>query len=380
MRRTLFDADHDAFRETCRAFCEKEIAPHHAQWEEAGIVPRELWRRAGAVGLLGFMMPEQHGGAGVDDYRFNAVLDEELARIGASGVGIPVHNDIVGPYLRELATPEQLSRWAPGFCDGSLITAIAMTEPGAGSDLQGMQATARRDGDDYLLDGQKTFISNGINADLVVVAAKTDPDAGRDAISLLVVERGMPGFERGRNLAKIGLKAQDTAELFFDGVRVPAENLLGDPGGGFAALMRNLPQERLSIAVGSVAAAERILEMTLEYVRGREAFGRPIGRFQANAFTLAEWATELDVARTYVDRCVEAHTRGELTPVDAAKAKWWATELQKRLVDSCLQLFGGYGYMAEYPIAKAYVDTRVRTIYGGTTEVMKEIIARSLNL
>ena len=380
MRRTIFEPEHDAFRTTCRAFCDAEITPHHDSWEAAGIVAREVWTRAGSLGLLGFMMPEEYGGAGVADYRFNVVLDEELARAGASGVGIPVHNDIVGGYLRDLATDEQQARWLPGFCAGTAITAIAMTEPGAGSDLQGMQTTARRDGDVYVLAGQKTFISNGINADLVIVAAKTDPDAGHRGVSLLVVERGMPGFERGRNLDKIGLKAQDTAELFFDQVRVPAENLLGEEGRGFAALMQNLPQERLSIAVGSVAACERILAFTLDYVRERRAFGRPVGQFQANAFTLAELSTEVDVARAYVDRCIEEHTAGALSPVDAAKAKWWASELHKRLADACLQLFGGYGYMTEYPVAKAFVDARVRTIYGGTTEVMKEIIARSLDL
>jgi alkylation response protein AidB-like acyl-CoA dehydrogenase len=380
MRRTIFEPEHDAFRTTCRAFCDAEITPHHDAWEAAGIVAREVWTKAGSLGLLGFMMPEEYGGAGVADYRFNVVLDEELARAGASGVGIPVHNDIVGGYLRDLATDEQQARWLPGFCAGTAITAIAMTEPGAGSDLQGMQTTARRDGDVYVLAGQKTFISNGINADLVIVAAKTDPDAGHRGLSLLVVERGMPGFERGRNLDKIGLKAQDTAELFFDQVRVPAENLLGEEGRGFAALMQNLPQERLSIAVGSVAACERILAFTLDYVRERRAFGRPVGQFQANAFTLAELSTEVDVARAYVDRCIEEHTAGALSPVDAAKAKWWASELHKRLADACLQLFGGYGYMTEYPVAKAFVDARVRTIYGGTTEVMKEIIARSLDL
>jgi alkylation response protein AidB-like acyl-CoA dehydrogenase len=380
MRRTLFAPEHDAFRETCRAFCDKDVVPHHAEWEAAGIVSRELWVKAGSLGLLGFMMPEEHGGGGVDDYRFNVVLDEELARAGASGVGIPVHNDIVGGYLRDLATPEQQARWLPGFCAGTTITAIAMTEPGAGSDLQAMRTTAERRGDEYVLTGQKTFISNGIHADLVIVAAKTDKEAGHRGISLLVVERDMPGFERGRNLEKIGLKAQDTAELYFDHVRVPTANLLGEEGHGFAALMSNLPQERLSIAVGSVAACERILALTLEYVRERQAFGQPVGRFQANAFTLAELSTEVDVARAYVDRCVEEHNVRALSPVDAAKAKWWASELHKRLVDSCLQLFGGYGYMAEYPVAKAFLDARVRTIYGGTTEIMKEIIARSLDL
>jgi alkylation response protein AidB-like acyl-CoA dehydrogenase len=380
MRRLLFEPEHEVFRRACRAFCDREIAPYHDDWERAGIVPRELWTKAGAAGLLGFAMPAEYGGTGVDDYRFNVVLDEELARVGASGVGIPVHNDIVGGYLRELATPEQQARWLPGFCDGTTITAIAMTEPAAGSDLRGMQTTARRDDDTFVVTGQKTFISNGFNADLVVLAARSEPAAEQGAMSLLVVERGMPGFRRGRNLDKVGLKAQDTAELFFDQVRVPAANLLGGHGEGFSALMRNLPRERLSIAVGSVAACERILDLTLAHVRERQAFGRPIGRFQANAFTLAELCTQVDVARAYVDRCVQEHTVGSLSPVDAAKAKWWTTELHKRLVDSCVQLFGGYGTLADSPVAKAFLDARVRTIYGGTTEVMKHIIARSLEL
>ena len=380
MKRTLFESEHDAFRDTCRAFCEKEIAPHHAEWEQQGIVPRELWAKAGQVGLLGFMMPEAYGGAGVEDFRFNAVLSEELVRIGANGPGFPLHNDIVGPYLLDLTTDEQKSRWLPGFCDGSLISAIAMTEPAAGSDLQGIGTTARRQGDHFVLNGQKTFISNGINADLVVVVAKTDPDAGYQGISLLVVERGMPGFERGRNLDKIGLKAQDTAELFFDDVQVPVENLIGDEGGGFVHLMEKLPQERLCIAVSAAAACEAIIRLTMEYVGERTAFGRKIGSFQHSRFTLAELVTETDIARVYVDRCIEELVAGRLSVPDAAKAKWWTTELQKKVADSCLQLFGGYGYMREYPISRAWVDTRVQTIYGGTTEVMKEIIGRTLGL
>jgi alkylation response protein AidB-like acyl-CoA dehydrogenase len=380
VRRTLFSAEHDAFRDTCRAFCEKEIAPHHAEWERAGIVPRELWSKAGRIGLLGFMMPEAHGGAGVEDFRFNTVLNEELVRIGANGPGFPLHNDIVGPYLLDLTTEPQKGRWLPGFCDGSLISAIAMTEPGAGSDLQGIATTAVRAGDHYLLNGQKTFISNGINADLVVVVAKTDPAAGYEGMSLFVVERGMAGFERGRNLDKIGLKAQDTAEMFFDDVQVPADNLLGEEGSGFVHLMERLPQERLCIAVSAAAACEAILRLTMEYVGERAAFGRKISHFQNTRFTLAELVTETDIARVYVDRCVEALVAGELTVPDAAKAKWWTTELQKRLADECLQLFGGYGYMSEYPISRAWVDTRVQTIYGGTTEVMKEIIGRTLGL
>ncbi|MGH3505576.1 MAG: acyl-CoA dehydrogenase family protein [Nocardioidaceae bacterium] len=380
MKRTLFEAEHDAFRDTCRAFCEKEIAPHHAEWERRGIVPRELWAKAGQVSLLGFMMPEVYGGAGVEDFRFNAVLSEELVRIGANGPGFPLHNDIIGPYLLDLTTDEQKSRWLPGFCDGSLISAIAMSEPGAGSDLQGIGTTARRQGDHFVLNGQKTFISNGINADLVIVVAKTDPDAGYQGISLLVVERGMPGFERGRNLDKIGLKAQDTAELFFDDVQVPVENLIGEEGGGFVHLMEKLPQERLCIAVSAAAACEAIIKLTMEYVGERTAFGRKIGSFQHSRFTLAELVTETDIARVYVDRCIEELVAGRLSVPDAAKAKWWTTELQKKVADSCLQLFGGYGYMTEYPISRAWVDTRVQTIYGGTTEVMKEIIGRTLGL
>ena len=380
MQRTLFDADHQAFRDTCRAFCEKEIAPFHAEWEEAGIVPRGVWERAGSHGLLGFSVPAEYGGGGVRDFRFNTVLNEELTRVAATGVGFAVHVDINGGYLLDLTTDEQKDRWLPGYADGRLITAIAMTEPGAGSDLQGISTTAVRDGDDFVLTGQKTFISNGINADLVIVVARTDPDAGHEGISLVMVERDMVGFERGRNLDKIGLKAQDTAELFFDQVRVPAANLLGEPGQGFGYLMQNLPQERLCIAVTAVAACERVLGQTIDYVRNRTAFGRSVGSFQANRFTLAELVTEVDIARVYVDRCIEQHLGGGLSATDAAKAKWWTTELQKRVVDQCLQLFGGYGYMSEYPIARAFLDTRVQTIYGGTTEVMKEIIGRDLDL
>ena len=380
MQRTLFDADHQAFRDTCRAFCEKEIAPFHAEWEEAGIVPRAVWERAGSHGLLGFSVPAEYGGGGVRDFRFNTVLNEELTRVAATGVGFAVHVDINGGYLLDLTTDEQKARWLPGYGDGRLITAIAMTEPGAGSDLQGISTTAVRDGDDFVLTGQKTFISNGINADLVIVVARTDPDAAHQGISLVMVERDMVGFERGRNLDKIGLKAQDTAELFFDHVRVPAANLIGEPGQGFVYLMQNLPQERLCIAVTAVAACERVLGQTMDYVRDRTAFGRSVGSFQANRFTLAELVTEVDIARVYVDRCIEQHLGGGLSATDAAKAKWWTTELQKRVVDQCLQLFGGYGYMSEYPIARAFLDTRVQTIYGGTTEVMKEIIGRDLDL
>jgi alkylation response protein AidB-like acyl-CoA dehydrogenase len=380
VERHLFDADPDAFRETARAFCDKEILPHHESWEEAGIVPRELWTAAGTAGLLGFMMPEEYGGGGVRDFRFNTVVIEEITKSRASGPGFTIHVDIVSSYLLDYANDEQKARWLPKFCSGELITAIAMTEPGAGSDLQGIETTAIRDGDDYVLNGSKTFISNGILADLVIVVAKTDPSAGYQGISLLVVERGMPGFERGRNLDKIGLKAQDTAELFFDDVRVPAANLLGEEGKGFIYLMEKLPQERLAIAVVAAAACESMIASTLEYVKDRKAFGRPIGSFQNSRFVLAELATETQIARVFVDRCIEELNAGALTVSEAAMAKWWTTELQKKVVDRCLQLHGGYGFMTEYPIAKAYLDTRIQTIYGGTTEIMKEIVGRSLGV
>lgn len=377
MRRTIFTPEHDAFRELCRTFLAKEVVPNHERWEAAGVVDREVWLAAGKAGLLGFFVDEEYGGGGVQDRRYSAVFAEEAARAGASGPAFGLHNDIIGPYLTDLTTEEQKRRWLPGFCSGELITAIAMTEPGAGSDLQGIRTTAVRDGDSFVLNGQKTFISNGILADLVIVVARTDPDAGHRGISLLVVERGMAGFDRGRNLEKIGQKAQDTAELFFADVRVPAANLLGEEGQGFLYLMRNLPAERLSIATASLAAAEKVFELTLAYCKDRQAFGRPIGSFQHNRFVLAEMATELELGRTFVDRCV---AEPELTAETAAMAKWWCTELQKRVVDRCLQLHGGYGYMLEYPVAKAYLDSRIATIYGGTTEIMKEVIGRSLGV
>jgi acyl-CoA dehydrogenase len=377
LKREIFTPEHDAFRETVRTFAEKEIVPHHERWEAQGVVDREVWLAAGRQGLLGFAMPEEYGGGGTDDRRYNAVLAEELAKVGATGPAFPLHNDIVGPYLLSLATPGQKQRWLPGYCAGEIITAIAMTEPGAGSDLQGIRATATPapDGDGWTLNGQKTFISNGILSDLVIVVARTDPDAGHRGISLLVVERGMAGFERGRNLEKIGQKAQDTAELFFSDVHVPAANLLGQEGAGFLHLMQNLPSERLSIAVAAMAAAEVVFDLTVEYCRQREAFGRPIGRFQHNRFAIAEMATEIQLGRAFVDRCL---VEPALDAPTAAMAKWWCTELQKRVVDQCLQLHGGYGYMTEYPVAKAYLDSRIQTIYGGTTEIMKELIGRSM--
>ena len=381
MRHSLYEAEHEDFRQTVRVFLEKNVAPFHDQWERDGIVPRDVWLAGGEQGLLGFDVDERYGGGGVRDFRYNAVLDEEVTRVGASGLGFGLHNDVVAPYLRDLCTEEQAARWLPGFCRGELITAIAMTEPGTGSDLQSIRTSARRDGDTWVLSGAKTFITNGVNADLVIVVARTDPDApGAKGTSLLVVERGMPGFTRGRNLDKVGLKAQDTAELFFDDVRVPAENLLGTENRGFAHLMANLPQERLSIAVGAVAACETVLAQTREYVTGRTAFGRPVGSFQHSRFVLAELHTETTIARTFVDECVRQLGSGELTAVDAAMAKYWTSELQNKVADRCLQLHGGYGYMDEYPVSKAWRDARVQSIYGGTNEIMREIIGRSLGL
>ncbi|RYU15621.1 acyl-CoA dehydrogenase family protein [Nocardioides iriomotensis] len=383
LERPLLTGEHEAFRQTVRTFVEKEVLPHHAQWEQDGIVPRELWTKAGAQGLLCFDVPEEYGGPGVRDFRYNMVMAEELTKAGANGPGFPVHTDIIVPYLTGLGTDEQKQRWLPGCVSGETVTAIAMTEPGAGSDLQGIRTNAVDKGDHYVLNGAKTFISNGILADLVIVVARTDsPDAreGHKGISLLVVERGMEGFERGRNLDKMGLKAQDTAELFFDDVVVPKANRLGEEGSGFISLMVNLPQERLSIACIAAAACEAILDMCLSYAKEREAFGRPIGKFQHNRFLVAEMATEARIARVFVDDCVRLHNEGKLDPSMAAMAKWWTTELQNKLADRAVQLHGGYGYMNEYPVARAFVDSRIQTIYGGTTEIQKEIIGRSLGL
>ncbi|GGQ19107.1 acyl-CoA dehydrogenase family protein [Streptomyces roseolilacinus] len=378
MKRRIFDAEHDAFRDTVRTFLAKEVLPHYDRWEKDGVVAREAWLAAGRQGLLGLAVPEEYGGGGNPDFRYGAVLAEEFTRAGAPGLAIGLHNDIIGPYLTDLGTDEQKRRWLPGFCTGETVTAIAMTEPGAGSDLQGIRTTAEDRGDHWLLNGSKTFISNGILADLVVVVAKTTPEGGAHGLSLLVVERGMPGFERGRNLDKIGQKAQDTAELFFHDVRVPKENLLGEVDGAFVHLMTHLAQERLAIAVAAAAGAEHLLEITTAYVKEREAFGRPLARLQHVRFEIAEMATECAVTRAFLDRCIEDHVDGGLDAVHASMAKWWATELQKRVADRCLQLHGGYGYMSEYPVARAFTDGRIQTIYGGTTEIMKEIIGRSL--
>jgi len=382
MQRAIFTDEHEMFRAAFRQFVDKEIVPHHLQWETAGIVPRELFAAAGSSGFLGTDVAEQYGGGGVTDFRYNLIIGEELQRsgTGGAGLGITLHNDICLPYFTSLGTDEQKERWLPGICTGELITAIAMTEPGIGSDLASMGTTAIRDGDAYVVNGSKTFITNGINADLVITAVKTDPTQRHKGMSLLVLERGMEGFERGRNLDKVGLHSQDTAELFFTDVHVPAANLLGHEGQGFVHLVNNLPQERLSIAVSAVAACEAALGWTLDYVKERQAFGQPVGSFQNSRFKLAEMRTEIDIAQVYVDRCVEGLNDGTLTAEEAAGAKWWCTELQKRTMDTCVQLHGGYGYMLEYPIARAYTDARITTIYGGTTEIMKEIIGRSLGV
>ncbi len=382
MQRTLFTDEHDLFRTSFRQFVAKEITPNVERWEQDGIVPRALFTAAGASGFLGTDVPAELGGGGVSDFRYNLIIGEEVQRAGSggAGLGLTLHNDVCLPYFLSLCTDEQKQRWLPGIVSGELITAIAMTEPGIGSDLASMSTTAIRDGDSYLVNGSKTFITNGINADLVITAVKTDPTEKHKGMSLLILERGMEGFERGRNLSKVGLHSQDTAELFFTDVRVPAENLLGAEGQGFVHLVHNLPQERLSIAAAAVAGAQAAFDWTLAYVTERTAFGQPVGSFQNSRFTLAEMRTEIDIAQVYVDRCVEALNVGELSAEEAAQAKWWSTELHKRVVDAGVQLHGGYGYMLEYPIARAYADVRISTIYGGTTEIMKEIIGRSLGV
>ncbi len=382
MKRTLFDSEHELFRETVRDFMAREVAPNHLQWETDGKVDKAMFRAAGEQGLLGMAVPERFGGAGVSDFRFNVVISEETmaADVLGSGMCITLHNDVCLPYFTELATDDQMERWGSGLVDGSLMCAIAMTEPGAGSDLAGISTTAIRDGDHYVVNGSKTFITNGINSDLVITAVKTDPSQRHAGVSLLVIEDGMEGFSRGRNLEKIGLHSQDTAELFFTDVQVPVSNLLGEEGRGFYHLVDNLPQERLSLAVGSLAHARAAFGWTLEYVKERKAFGAPIGANQVIKHRLAEIATELDLGQAYLDAQVERLNRRELSAEDAAKSKWWCSELEKRVIDSCLQFFGGWGYMEEYPIARAYRDARVQTIYGGTTEIMKEIIGKGLGL
>jgi alkylation response protein AidB-like acyl-CoA dehydrogenase len=382
MRRNLFDTEHVDFRESAGRFVAEEITPNHETWEREGIVPRELFANAAAKGMLAMQVPERYGGAGVDDFRFNQIVAEEVgvAGVAGSGLGLTLHNDICLPYFLDQANEEQKERWLPGIADGSLITAVAMTEPEMGSDLAGLRTTAIREGDNYIVNGSKTFITNGINSDLVITAVKTDPSERHKGISLLILERGMEGFQRGRNLDKVGMHAQDTAELFFEDVCVPVQNRLGEEGRGFHYMTANLAQERLSIAIAGVAAARGALRATVDYVKERQAFGQPVGSFQNSRFALAEMATEVELATVFCDQAVLALNAGQLSAQDAAMAKWWSTELQGRVVDRCVQLHGGYGYMLEYPIARAFVDARVTRIYGGTTEIMKEIIGRSLGV
>lgn len=382
MRREIYSTDHEAFRQLAREFIEKEVAPHYAQWEHAGQMPREIFARLGSLGVLGVAIPEEYGGAGLRDYRYNAVLQEEAARALVTLSTVRTQLDVILPYFLEYADADQRQCWFPGLANGELLTAIAMTEPGTGSDLAGMRTTAVRDGDDYLLNGVKTFITGGLLADLVIVVARTatDPENRRAGLTLLVVEDGMPGFERGRVLDKMGCKVQDTVELSFDNVRVPAANRLGEDGAAFGYLGNNLPQERMTVAVGSVAQARAAVTATIEYVKQRKAFGTPVASFQNTKFELAAMSAEIEAAQTMVDRAVLDLVDGVLSGADAARVKLFATEVQGRVVDRCLQLFGGYGYMTEYPIARLYTDARVARIYAGTSEVMKVIIAKSLGL
>ena len=372
-----YTAEHEMFRDTARRFFEKEVKPFHAQWEEDGIVPKELWRKAGAQGLLCMSVPEEYGGVG-GDFLYSAIAIEEQGRIGASGPGFSLHTDITTPYFMAYASEEQKKHWLPKMVSGEVITAIAMTEPGTGSDLQAVKTTAVKDGNELVINGSKTFITNGQNADLIIVVCKTDPKAGAKGTSLVLVEADREGFKRGRNLEKIGLKAQDTSELFFDNVRVPTTNMLGADGMGFVQLMQMLPQERLVVAIQAVAAMELALAETIKYVRERKAFGKSILDFQNTRFKLAELKTKAHIARVFVDDCTAKHLKGELDVPTAAMAKYWTSDLQCSLIDECLQLFGGYGYMWEYPIARLYADARVQKIYAGTNEIMKELIGRTL--
>ena len=375
--RSVFTPDHEMFRTQVRRFFEREIVPHHRDWERAEIVPREVWRKAGAEGLLCPMLAEEYGGAGAD-FGYSAVIIEEIGRTNASGIGFPLHSDIVVPYIEEFAQPGKKREWLPRMAKGEMITAIAMTEPGMGSDLKAVRTTARRDGSDWIINGSKTFISNGQNAGLVIVVCKTAPDAGRRGISLICVEEGTKGFTKGRNLEKIGMHAADTSELFFDDVRVPAENLLGEENGGFPYLIRNLPQERLVIAIRAAASMEAMLQKTIDYAKERKVFGQTVFDFQHNRFKLAELKAQANMFRVFCDHCLALHMQGGLSIELAAQAKLLGTEMQNRLLDDCLQMHGGYGYMAEYEIGRAWADARVGRIYGGSSEIMKEIIARTL--
>ena len=380
MKRTLYNEDHELYRDSVREFLAREVVPFKDKWDENRWIDREVFAKAAHAGVYALQVGTEYGGSGESDYRFRMIVCEEVARINALSFGLTVslQDDLVLHYLLDLTNDEQKKRWLPGFATGDIIGALAMTEPGTGSDLRGIRTSAVRDGDDWILSGQKTFISSGIMADLVVVAARTEPKGGSRGFSLFVVENDTPGFERGRKLDKIGLPAQDTAELYFENARVPAANLLGEEGRGLGYLMSHLPRERLGVTAKALATTRAIFDITVDYCNQRQAFGGPISQFQNTRFELAEMATEIDIVEAYVDKSVLAYNAGELTSVDAAKGKWYVSELQKRVIDRCLQLHGGYGYMTEYAVGKAYVDTRIQTIYGGTTEIMKEIIGRDI--
>jgi len=380
VRRDIFEPEHDQFRGTARSFYETVCVPHTDEWEQRGYVDRDAWLEAGKLGLIGWELPTEFGGASIKDFRFNAIMTEEFHATGAVGIGLGVQNDIVAGYMDNLTTDEQKSRWLPGYVAGELISAIAMSEPGAGSDLAKITTSARRDGTDFILNGSKTFISNGMLADLIIVVCRTDPDAAspHKGISLLMVEAGMAGFTRGRKLDKIGQKSADTAELIFDDVRVPDTNLIGQLNRGFYHLMTNLPAERLGIAIHAAAQARRALDLSTGYAKDRKAFGQSIGTFQVNRHALAQMSTEMQVMQIFVDKAIMAVNAGELTADEAAGAKWWATETQWRIIDRCLQLHGGYGYVNEYEIARLWRDARVQRIYGGTNEIMLDIVGRGM--
>jgi alkylation response protein AidB-like acyl-CoA dehydrogenase len=381
LRRRLYDAAHEAFRASVRAFLERQVLPRTEEFLEARAFPRDLWVEAGKQGYLGLEIPEEYGGSAAAASRYNAVLAEELSKVGAAlSSCIGIHADVVAPYLVELTSQQQKRRWLPPFCTGELVTAIAMTEPSGGSDLAALRTTAVRDGDGWVLNGSKTFITNGYSADLVVVAARTSPEKRARGITLFGVETGMPGFERGRKLDKVGQEESDTAELFFTDVRVPGANVIGEVDLGFIAMMERLPQERVGAAVSNTAHAQQILLETIDYVKQRRAFGQPIGAFQHNKFLIAEMQTKLEVTQAYVDDCIEAHAERRLSAVDAAKAKWWSAEVQNDVLDACVQLHGGYGYMNEYRVARAWRDARVTKIWAGSNEIMKELIGRDLGL
>lgn len=378
LTRSIYDEEHTLFRDSVRKFFDKEMKPHHEDWEKEGIVPREFWLRSGEQGLLCPQVPEEYGGPG-GDYRYLSVVNEELGFAGASGPGFAVHSDICAGYILKYGSEDQKKTWLPGMVSGEVIGAIAMTEPNTGSDLQGVKTTALLDGNHYVVNGSKTFITNGQNADLIIVVAKTDPKEGAKGVSLILVETNRDGYSVGRNLDKMGMHAADTSEMSFNEVRVPTSNLLGtEEGQGFAQLMQELPQERLSIAVGAQSTAQYAYDITVEYTKERKAFGKSIFDFQNTRFKLADLKTQLELGWAFTDKCIEHHARGELSPSDAAMAKLWTTEMLGRVTDECVQLFGGYGYMNEYPIARLYTDARVQRIYGGTSEIMKELISRSL--